>query len=595
VRVAAAFRIAAIAVAVAALIDPTINAAAPVRQSLTIAVLETPGLLMPTRDEQGLVVAQRIAQGIRSDLEDVFIPVVRKQPADASAEPCPVSGACIVISDGTAPKYLSSRMLALGGVRVTRELTPNVSITRVIGAPHDHESAAAALMVDLTAAGVAGERTDIDVFDDGVLVGRSSHTWKADTDSVLQRVTLPVEWTPVRTGVRQLRVVASTVDRETTAADNEVVTAIDIDDGSDVVMFIEPQPTWMGTFVRRSLEADHRFRLLADARVSRNASVGSSSQPLRKEVLIREDVKAVVVTSANLLTTSDVNVLDAFVRSRGGSLILLVDGALTGAIRRLAPITVSPHQRPTPLAIGSLTASEFVTFGREAELSVLARAGDQPVVVSRATGEGRVVFFGASDAWRYRDRENGFSAYWRSLVADAAEATADSVVVTLSSNAARVGEELTLRIAARTLGSLPATTDATASLDCNAASTPIRLWPDGKSGRYVGHLTVHSPGRCRVHARIEGLPSASAPLVVMNEPIGNRTTSPDELATAVAAYGGIFVESESVAALVAKFRQSATREQRTIPLHPMRSPWWMVPFAACLGGEWFLRRRKGLR
>jgi hypothetical protein len=29
--------------------------------------------------------------------------------------------------------------------------------------------------------------------------------------------------------------------------------------------------------------------------------------------------------------------------------------------------------------------------------------------------------------------------------------------------------------------------------------------------------------------------------------------------------------------------------------HPMRSPWWILPFAACLGVEWWDRRRRGLR
>jgi hypothetical protein len=34
-------------------------------------------------------------------------------------------------------------------------------------------------------------------------------------------------------------------------------------------------------------------------------------------------------------------------------------------------------------------------------------------------------------------------------------------------------------------------------------------------------------------------------------------------------------------------------ERRVI--HPMRSPWWIVPFGLALGGEWWLRRRRGGR
>ena len=28
--------------------------------------------------------------------------------------------------------------------------------------------------------------------------------------------------------------------------------------------------------------------------------------------------------------------------------------------------------------------------------------------------------------------------------------------------------------------------------------------------------------------------------------------------------------------------------------HPMRSPWWIVPFALALAAEWWMRRRRGL-
>jgi hypothetical protein len=28
--------------------------------------------------------------------------------------------------------------------------------------------------------------------------------------------------------------------------------------------------------------------------------------------------------------------------------------------------------------------------------------------------------------------------------------------------------------------------------------------------------------------------------------------------------------------------------------HPMRSAWWIIPFALALSGEWWLRRRRGL-
>jgi hypothetical protein len=31
------------------------------------------------------------------------------------------------------------------------------------------------------------------------------------------------------------------------------------------------------------------------------------------------------------------------------------------------------------------------------------------------------------------------------------------------------------------------------------------------------------------------------------------------------------------------------------PTNPMRSPFWILPFAGLLGGEWWSRRRRGAR
>ena len=34
---------------------------------------------------------------------------------------------------------------------------------------------------------------------------------------------------------------------------------------------------------------------------------------------------------------------------------------------------------------------------------------------------------------------------------------------------------------------------------------------------------------------------------------------------------------------------------QVVSVHPMRAPWWIIPFAGCLTIEWWLRRREGLR
>jgi hypothetical protein len=35
--------------------------------------------------------------------------------------------------------------------------------------------------------------------------------------------------------------------------------------------------------------------------------------------------------------------------------------------------------------------------------------------------------------------------------------------------------------------------------------------------------------------------------------------------------------------------------ESVVPWHPLRSGWWVLPFALALGAEWWWRRRQGLR
>jgi hypothetical protein len=58
---------------------------------------------------------------------------------------------------------------------------------------------------------------------------------------------------------------------------------------------------------------------------------------------------------------------------------------------------------------------------------------------------------------------------------------------------------------------------------------------------------------------------------------------------------GIDVTPDRVADVVRFIRNNVPAPRLPRSLHPMRSTWWIVPFAACLSGEWWLRRRQGKR
>jgi hypothetical protein len=54
------------------------------------------------------------------------------------------------------------------------------------------------------------------------------------------------------------------------------------------------------------------------------------------------------------------------------------------------------------------------------------------------------------------------------------------------------------------------------------------------------------------------------------------------------------VREDNLSALVRQVRDRAAPDVATT-VHPMRSAWWIVPFAGLLCAEWMLRRRQGLR
>jgi len=58
---------------------------------------------------------------------------------------------------------------------------------------------------------------------------------------------------------------------------------------------------------------------------------------------------------------------------------------------------------------------------------------------------------------------------------------------------------------------------------------------------------------------------------------------------------GIDVAPDHVADLERFVRGAVASPSTPLVRHPMRSTWWILPFAFCLSAEWWIRRRQGLR
>jgi hypothetical protein len=61
------------------------------------------------------------------------------------------------------------------------------------------------------------------------------------------------------------------------------------------------------------------------------------------------------------------------------------------------------------------------------------------------------------------------------------------------------------------------------------------------------------------------------------------------------ATGGQSIPESQLETLGPALQRALAPPPEPVRWHPMRSAWWILPFALVLGAEWWMRRRSGLR
>ncbi len=190
--------------------------------------------------------------------------------------------------------------------------------------------------------------------------------------------------------------------------------------------------------------------------------------------------------------------------------------------------------------------------------------------------------------------DGAHDGFWQATVARLAAGVGATVSLDLGDRDTTDGDG-TARVFARTTRTVHAW-QVTATRTCaDGATTVVRMWPADATGAFWGRVPVGSRTDCRLDARVAGVGEASTPLGHPADDDWSPRWTQASMEAVATGSGGLFVTDGDVGPLVDQWLRARGSERRPEPRYPMRSWWWVLPFVASLSGEWWLRRRAGLR
>ncbi len=492
-------------------------------------------------------------------------------------------------------------------------------------------SARVPVRVSVRARGVAGRTMSTTVRTSGALQ-QVMTTPIASADTL---ITLLLDLAPPARGVTAVHVEAELSGDSATARSTRVAAdaAVDVGGRAASVHFFDARPTWQSTFVRRALERDPRFVVVGRIATSRNIEMRIGNAPtMVANARALDGFDVVVVGAPDALTSAQVAGLSTFMRRRGGSVVLLLNQRIRGpaeeltrvaswryvrvdsGVRLSVPAADTGRWRATQLLYPTMLpegADALITFGSVATGSASDTSPPSAVVWSVPFGAGRLLVSGALDAWRYRERDvSAFERVWQRLVADAAAVAPPPLMVRVARNALAPGERTELLVAQRDLVLEPSavraatsraratamleTMDDSTSVRSAAPRRAVRLWPGTIPGTFRG--TLEAPpnvGPLRLTITVDST-RAEVPLLSAPSFTGPADDGRAVLGAWASARGGRLVSEAQLDDLRDEMVQRVRATTRRERWHPMRSPWWIAPFALALSLEWWLRRRRGL-
>ena len=388
-------RSAAAAIAIAGVIDPSLSATRAVKPDVSVVAsvrLPDPALV------------DRVTTALESRFH-----VIRGASLGA--------GATVLIGDtwvDMAPTDGDSAHGARAFAVSPEPRAPFIAITSATTPTTAHLQSRIAVSVRARVSAARGRTATFTLRREGVAIDSVTSAIKGDDE----RVAVELGYVATATGTAELSVEAEVPGAQ--PGPHVVDLTVVVGSARWTVLAFDRRPSWMSTFVRRALESDPRFVVTSRIVTSRGAAATAGQPPESLATLPSlEPFQAVIAGAPEALTAADVSGLEAFMRQRGGTVILLVDEAVASpALRTLTGIERwTAVSRPEPA--GAPPASE--TFSPAVIPPWAETTGH--ATWSMPFGRGRLVVSGQLDAWRYRDRDaTAFDTYWRRAAAGAAAA-----------------------------------------------------------------------------------------------------------------------------------------------------------------------------